>query len=208
MTANDELPSMSRKSIEKAQEKPPVQAITKAVRHKSIRKPFLVRFAEENGKKAVQDILWDVLIPAIKTTVVDMVNNGLEAIFYGENSNRSPSRNRTRDRNRTIISYGNYYTRNNPKPIRRRREDTGRAIDHNFEDIVIPTRAEAEEVLDTLSELIESYGEASVSDFYKLVGIQPHWTDRKWGWTSFERPGVLGVKGGYILDIPKPIELD
>lgn len=214
-TTNDKkdvelLPSMSQKSMKMKQQDKNIVPVTKG---EVMKKPFLVKFAEDNAAHAWQYVVWDVLIPAVKSTIQDMVNNGLEVLFYGTEAKTKGYRRRTttRDRNRTVISYGNYFT-GNDEPRRnepRRRELARRAgRSHDFGDILIDTRPEAEAVLDRLTELIDNYGSASVSDLLTLVGLTPSWTDEKWGWEVLERPAVVSVRGGYILDIPKPIELD
>ena len=55
---------------------------------------------------------------------------------------------------------------------------------HDFDDIVLDSRGEAEEVLSTLVDLVEDYGVASVADLYDLVGIESTFVDTKYGWTN------------------------
>src|SRR5690606_42119776 len=74
---------------------------------------------------------------------------------------------------------------------------------HDFKEIVLATRSEAEEVLDRLSDLINSYDVALVSDLYDLIGITGSFTDDRWGWTSLTGARVERVRDGYLLNLPR-----
>ena len=69
-------------------------------------------------------------------------------------------------------------------------------------------RAEAEEVIDRLFELVSIYESATVADLYELVGLSSTHTDHKWGWTDLMGAGVSRIRGGYLLDLPDPEPLD
>jgi len=156
-------------------------------------------------------ILLDVLVPAFKDVVADVVSQGIEKMLYGEA--RSTSR-RTgfRPNSNTQVSYNRYSSPSS----RERREETFRPQQrdrrhrgsHNFDDIVLATRHEATEVIDRMFDLISQYDQATVSDLYELVGITGDFTDEKWGWIDFRGAGVTRVAGGYLLDLPKPEPLN
>lgn len=75
---------------------------------------------------------------------------------------------------------------------------------HNFDEIVLQSRTEAEEVVDRLFEVVSRYGSASVADLYELVGLSSTHTDNKWGWDDLQGAGVSRVRGGFLLDLPEP----
>jgi hypothetical protein len=79
---------------------------------------------------------------------------------------------------------------------------------HNFDEIVLDDRAEAEEVIDRLFDLVSRYESASVADLYELVGLASSHTDHKWGWSDLHGAGVSRIRGGYLLDLPEPEPLD
>jgi len=154
----------------------------------------------ENTRSVGQYILFDILIPAAKDTITDMITKGIEMIVYGDRGSRSSRRSGP-----SRTSYGSYYR------DRDRREDrysrTTRS-GHRLDDIIIASRADAEEVLEQLFIRLDDYGTATVADFYDLVGITGEWTDRKWGWDTLERSDIRPVRGGYVVVLPKPIALD
>lgn len=77
---------------------------------------------------------------------------------------------------------------------------------HDFADIVIQDRREAEEVHERLYDLLSRYGSVAVADLYELTGIVSSHTDHKWGWTDLRGSRVLPLRGnqGYLLDLPEP----
>lgn len=72
----------------------------------------------------------------------------------------------------------------------------------------MPTRVEAEEVIDRMFDLVSQYEMVTVADLYDLVGLANNYTDEKWGWTDIRGAGVSRIKGGYLLDLPRPEPLD
>jgi hypothetical protein len=79
---------------------------------------------------------------------------------------------------------------------------------HNFDEIVLESRQEAEDVLERLYDLVEQYGSASVSDLLELVGIAATHTDQKWGWEELRGAHATRIRGGYLLDLPEPEPLN
>lgn len=160
------------------------------------KKTFLGFVFGENTKIVMNYILFDVLIPAAKNTISEMVSSGIEMLLYGEPRRR-------RDNRRSIVSYSSYYKdRDRERPYERNRAR------HEFDDIVIDTRPEAEEALGQLVDIIDNYGVVTIADFYDLVGLNGDWADHKYGWDNLSRATVQRVKEGYILDLPKPTVLD
>lgn len=73
--------------------------------------------------------------------------------------------------------------------------------------LVFESRGDAEQVLDSLDELIETYGIVSVADLYDLVGLKSSFNDTRFGWTSFDSAVVVRGRYGYLLKLPKAIPL-
>lgn len=163
------------------------------------KKPLLMRAFGENTRSVGNYILWDVLIPALKNTITDMVNNGIEMLMFGE-----PRGNIRRDRGRSYVSYSGFYK---DRDREERRIDRTRNR-HRFSEVVLESRADAEEVLSNLVDLVEDYGIATVADFYDLVGLSGEWADNKFGWDNLSRASVKRVREGYILEMPKPFPID
>lgn len=165
------------------------------VRKKSHLKEALI---SEDASNIKSYIVMDVLIPAIKKAISDIVKNGIEMLLYGDsgrsNGQRSPS---------SSVSYRDYYDRRDdryrPNPSQRQ----GRSID----DLVIESRGEAEEVLTRMDELLETYKMVTVADFYDLVGVTCDYTDNNYGWTSLRSAEVVRVRDGYIIKLPRALPI-
>ena len=156
----------------------------------------------EDVKNVGAYILYDVMIPALKDTIIDMIKQGADMAFYGQASKNSNIR---RDKTRSYVSY-NTMSR---EPERGRREVPDRARNqHNFDEIVIDTRAEAEEVLDTLVDMIDRYQEVTVGSYYDMLGMRSDFTDQKYGWTNLGQASIMRVREGYVISLPRPKPLD
>lgn len=152
-------------------------------------------------------VLMDVLVPAAKDMIADAASQGVERMIFGESrTNRRPSRTGGTG---TYTAY-NRFAPNNRGPQReepRNMSRRGRST-HEFDEIILATRVEAEEVIDRLFDLVGRYESASVSDLYSLVGVSGNFVDEKWGWTDLRGAGVERVRNGYLLDLPRPEPLD
>ena len=167
-------------------------------------------FLEDDTKSVGSYIFHDVLIPAAKAMISDMVGGGLEMLLFGEKRGRN-SRRDTGGRS-SFTSYGSYYRstdreRDRDKDRGREMSRTGRAR-HDFDEIVLETRGEAEEVLSHLVDLTIDYNQATVADLYDLVGISSNFTDNKYGWTDLRGVAPRRVRDGYLLDLPRAQPLD
>lgn len=145
-------------------------------------------------------LLEDVIIPTIRNTIWDAITNSLDMILFGGTG---------RSRRKSLsskVSYRDYYDekrRGGSRSSERKRSG------YDFDDIILETRGEAEEVLERMDELIETYSFASVADLYDLVGITCDYTDNKYGWTNIRNAEPIRVRGGgYMLKMPKALPID
>lgn len=156
------------------------------------------------------DITEDVIIPAVKNTVLDTVSavtgtvtNAFEIALFGEVRRRGRG-NRRETRN----GYIDYSASSRGSEDRRGRSLSRRDREmFDFSNITYETRDDAMDVLERLRDLIDDYDEARVSDFYSLSGITPSYQDRKWGWDDLSRAYPERDGPEYILVLPKPVYL-
>lgn len=76
--------------------------------------------------------------------------------------------------------------------------------DHAFNSPLFDTRSDAEAVLDTMNELIETYGVATIADLYDLAGAFSLDIDNEHGWTNIRNAYIIRVYDRYIIKFPKP----
>lgn len=194
-----DYPSNSKKA---RQEPPPKEVIEPVVtgavvkRKRSLVARIFGDFVAEDSS-TVFGFLWtEVLLPAAKTMMSDTVSQGMDRILYGESKPRPAGRP-------GFTSYGNRYVRPHVVPDTRPSLSRQARATHDFTDIIIGSRGEAEDVLDRMRDLINTYEVATVSDLYDLVGLTGEFTDDKWGWSDLRSASVRPVRGGYMLHLPR-----
>jgi hypothetical protein len=191
----------SKKGVPDGKNISPVVTGTAVRRRKSLRKQFKETFVAGDAKTAVSYVLFEVLLPAAKDMVVEAGSQGIEKLIFGESRRRSLTRPPSGPTGH--ISYNRYSSGSRLTGPERAISRAARA-QHNFDEIVLDQRAEAEEVIDRLFEVVSRYGSASVADLYELVGLDSTHTDHKWGWEELTGAGVSRIRGGYLLDLPEP----
>ena len=177
-------------------ERKPISKVTKGkvkVKKKSELHKLADTFISEDAAKVKSYVIGDVLIPAIKKAISDIVTNGIDMILYGEtgHSKRSSS---------SRISYSKYY---DDRRDDRRSSTSASRSRYDYDDVIFETRDEAKEVLERMDELIDLYGVASIADFYDLAGITGNYTDNKYGWTDLASADVVRVRDGYTIKLPR-----
>lgn len=144
-------------------------------------------------------ILTEVVVPATKNLIVDMIGQSVERMLFGTSRGRirrSPLGASLRD----SVNYSRYSER---EPIRRPMSREARAR-HDFNEIVLENRSEAVEVVEALIDRIARYGAVTVADLYDFVGTTGSFADQRWGWSDLTTADVRQVPGGFLLDLPAP----
>jgi hypothetical protein len=204
------LPSNSKKS-KTAQEKtenrikPVVKKGDVVRKKKSTGRKFIDSFFGEDISNVKDYLIFDIMIPSLKDGIIDAVTNGLTMLLTG---NRGGSKVTGRVRNVSGgTNYSKIYTLNgtsrNERPFNKAR-DSRYAMTNGMEDeIILQSRAEAEEVLEVLICRVEDYGSATVGDLYDALGETSSPTDRKWGWFDLSSARVVRVTDGYLIRLPR-----
>ena len=185
----------------------PVVSSSAVRRKKSLRKQFSETFVAGDARSAIHYVLFDVLLPAAKDMVVEAGSQGIEKLIFGDSRRRRGGATAPQSGPYGNVAYNRYSASNLPRGPDRAlsRQARGR---HNFDEIILDQRAEAEEVIDRLFDLVSRYETATVADLYELVGLSSTHTDNRWGWTDLSGAGVSRIRGGYLLDLPEPEPLD
>lgn len=171
------------------------------VKKKSFWHKVYDEFITEDGESVGDYILIDVLVPAIKKTISDIVTNGIDMILFGGTTNRNSNRNYY-----TRPSYSNYYDQNQRNSNGYPRQKTFGG--YEFREIIFDNRGEADSVLNELNDIIRRYGFAKVADFYDLVGVSCSYTDNNYGWSDLRYANIIRQREGYSISLPKPIPID
>ena len=198
-----------RKEREDIPEKPKVQKVISGtvIRRK---KPLGTRIKETlilgDGQTVFQHIVAEVIVPATKDLIADTATSLVERMLFGETSHYSRRGSRSRSRGDNYTRYTQVTKKRPPwESDRRPTRDARRTRPANdFQDIILETRAECEEVIDQMFDLTEKYEVATVADLLELIGDDSSYTDDKWGWYDVREFNIRRIHNGYLLDIPRP----
>ena len=158
-------------------------------------------FISEDATNVKSYIFMDVLVPAIKKAISDIVTDGIDMILYGGNGGRNKNKSSSK------ISYRSYYD-DNKRTERRREEGYVGRNRFDYDDIVYDSRREAENVLKHMHEIIEDYKLVTVADMYDLSGITIPHTGYNYGWTNLRSAEAVRTRDGYVLKLPKASPID
>lgn len=204
---DSEFPPNSARSkveAEPTEEKKVEAVVTGEVqrRKKPLGKRFQDTFFGGDARGTAVFVIGSVLIPAAKDMLVETGQQFIERMVYGDTKRRSFNRGPNPAGH---ISYNRMAPSDRPPAPSMSRRARAR---HEFDEIVIPSRGEAEEVLDRMFDLLSRYDSVSVADLYELTGVQSAHTDQKWGWVDLRGSQVTRTRsGGYVIDLPEPSPL-
>lgn len=191
--SKEESAAIPEKKVEKV-----VSGSVKTKKKSEIRKVADV-FISEDVQNVKSYIVFDVLVPAVKKAISDIVTNGIDMVLYGE------ARHTGKTSTASKVSYRSYYDKPSTRDVR----PTSRSrVEYDYNNIILDNRGEAEEVLSRMDELVDMYGLASVADLYDLVGITCDYTDNKYGWTDIRNASVVRTRDGYLIKMPKAMPLN
>lgn len=209
-----------REVVPAPDERKPLKKVIKgeASRRVPIGRRIANSFRGEDGRSIGEYVLFEIIIPSVKDTIVDAGKDALERAFFGDTGG---SRSRSRSRGGSSYEYRNNKTQYSKRyPGRNFEGDGGRNDDrrsisrrsrstHNFDEVTLETRGDAEEVLDALRNAIDQFHEVTVADLYDLVDISWEPIDRTWGWTDLRDAQVRRLRSDlYVVDLPDTERLD
>ena len=156
-------------------------------------------FVAEDVSNVKTYILRDVVVPAVKKLFSDVVTNGLDILLYGEAGTTKKSSPASK------VSYTRYWDRaNNSSNTTTSRP---RAV-YDYDNIVLESRGEAENVLMALDDIMDTYKMVRVADLYDLVGITGRHTDHNYGWTDITSAKIERGRDGYTIKLPRALPLE
>lgn len=175
-------------------------------REKSMSRRIGEAFISTDRGSIKEHVIFDVVIPAIKSAVVDVISDGVNMLLYGEKKGKKAKDGRT--------AYGSFWASSVTEERRRESSSTtqkssmGRYLEAAWE-----SKEEANDVLDCLIEIKESYPAVTVADFFSLINDPDNFPiesiHSKWGWKTLAGVEVVKVSGGlWGLSLPRPVHLD
>lgn len=174
-----------------------VNGTVKTKKRSGIRKLTDV-FVSEDASNVKSYVLMDVLVPALKKAIDDIVSDGIHMVLYG-----SSGRGRGGRRPVDSVSYTDYFNKRNERRYSEPRSRTG----FDYDEILFDSRGEAEKVLIAMDGIMEQYNLVRVADMYDLAGISSPYTANDYGWTNIRNAEIERVREGYIIRMPRAIPI-
>lgn len=203
-------PGNSRRKKEEPDVEKKVERVTTAEpirRKKGLGRKFKDIFFGGDPRATANFIVQSVLIPAAKDMIIDAGREGIEKLVRGESYRRH---NRPTSGAQGYVAYNRMGpTRGPQQELPSRTLSRNARARHDFDEIVLQSRAEAEEVIERMYDIVAKYDTATVADLYELVGIRSTHVDNKWGWSDMRGAGVARVRDGFLLELPdiQPMEM-
>ena len=160
-------------------------------------------FSTEDMSDIKSHLVDDVLIPGIKNTILDIIIDGASRALGGRGRSRS-----TYSSGGSKVSYRDFYDRHGDRPATTGGGSSATRPRFDFDEIVFPTRGDAEAVRDQMTDVIERYGFVTVGDMYDMADLPQPWTSQKYGWSSIVQSSVIPVRDGYVIKLPKAHPID
>lgn len=199
--ARIEMPSNSNhiSTPQKTEEKKTESIVEGKVVKPGLGQRIVSAFLNEDIKSTPEHILFDIMIPAAQNLIVDTAVETVQQIFGGGvRRSSTPSR-------------GSYTSYSSPSRITVRdhsRPERRADPKKTFDNVVLSSRKDAENVLDALGDIMDQYDIVTVADFYDLCSVTPDYTDDAWGWDDLRSASIRRRNDGYIIDMPRPKGID
>ena len=215
-----DFPGNSQKAKARAQtpppppeERPKVERVTTSKpeqRKRGLGRKFRETLIGGTARETAEYMVQDVVVPAVRDMIFDAFESGLHRLIYGE-SNRTRSNMPSSYSN---VGHVNYQGMSTSRPTAthqtsERKLSRRSRSRHDFGEIIIENRREADDVLELMFEYLDRFGEVKVADLYEMTGIASSHVDHKWGWTSLQGAKLVRTRDGrFLLDLPEPSALD
>ena len=158
-------------------------------------------FISEDISSVKNYIFMDVLVPAIKKAIYDIVTNGIDMFLYG-----GTGKGKSGSVVGSKVSYGSFYDNKNANV--RRSAEPAKSSGFEYDDLEFTSRGDAEVVLQQMNDAIGKYGIVTVADMYDFAGLTAPFTSQKYGWMSVNGVPVVRTRDGYILKLPRAVPID
>lgn len=213
------LPEVSTKDSDSVDERQKKEAVVSKVvkrQKKGLMERLVIGVLGPDGLPSIGRYLGhEVIMPAVKNIVVDMVTSGINMAMFGQETRggqKPPTNYGGHSSNHwskpPATNYANRYQSQSPSfntPPTTYATPAPRRAGGNFVDeYIIADRNEALMALDSLIGTAREYGSVAVADYLDLIGIEAQFTDNTYGWTHevLQQAAVAPTREGFILKLP------
>lgn len=203
--------SNASREKENASEDKKLEAVVNGETHlkkkKTINK-ILSLLINDNVEDIPYTILHDIVVPVVKESAYKMINDA-SYILLSDSTHRI-------GRNLSRTMYGSFYESDSERLRPRTRTSDKKAgytnaprrYNNSCDNVIFTTRVDAEMVLESMFNVLNSYDSVSVADFHELANIpNDNYTLNNYGWTDLTNAKIVQTRDGYMIKMPKPIQL-
>lgn len=145
-------------------------------------------------------IVCDFIIPGLRDFAWNVGRDLLESFTIGCGTGRGYSSSYGRSSYGRSRDYGSYYR---SQSQRRSNRVSG---SNDFQEYILSSREEAEDVLDEMMEILDHEMFVSIADYYDIIGVKSSgFTDNNFGWENLSSARVGRARDGYILNLPRTV---
>lgn len=154
--------------------------------------------------------LFDVVIPAAKRVIKDLIMNSIDMVFYGKPQGRGRSRSDSPYYDYEYTRYSRTsrdLDRDDRRSDRQKTESRHDIGVRELDRVMFNEKDDAIDALGYLFDNIEEYGVATVADFLSNAGLNTNSIHHKWGWYAEDLKGSSvreDPDGGWYCDMPRP----
>lgn len=160
----------------------------------------------ESPRNLSSEIGKNIVVPRLKLSFQEALEGFVNGMLWGGAVNRPGGmRSGPQFRSQAQGPQMQYHNVTQLQPqgqqsqITQRVQSTG-----NYEDLVVGTVQEAENLLAGLVDQLGQYNATTVGDLYELAGIATVTSDSAFGWTNLNGARITQVRGGFCLELPRP----
>lgn len=220
---DDRFPSNSKytnvpQNKRKPEEKKPAESVAKGTiiqKKKTLGNKFSETFLATDIRSVFHHVVFNVLVPSAIDTVYDIVRGATSMLLYGnKNGGGRSTRSDGSGGMRIFRDYDRMYDGQRRDSANSRQTEDRPSRQPSTKDVLenlgFDTREEADRVLEGLKQRIRDYEVASVKDLYDLADMETDWAKDKWGWFELNErnSGIIRVREGWLLKLPRPIVID
>lgn len=196
----------------KTNEKPNNAELSVKMKDKPVSRKFKEAIFSNETVDVKSYLMFGIVIPAIKNTIVNVGKSALELIFGVDGTSSYALGHKQKK-----TPYYQYYSSEIDTAQRNVTKLTNSYNKYAYKELNCANYAFATEIRDRMLEALSKYHRVSVGDLYDTVQevcedptiVTSETTDYKWGWKSLEHSYIKReLDGSYTLILPEPIFLD
>lgn len=148
----------------------------------------------------------NIVMPRLKMALEESLNGFLSGMLWGDSTNRPlPNAVRQAQLRGQMTGYSAISTQGALQQAQS--AVVQRPTSGNYDDVVLPTIQEAENLLVMMIDHLNQYNLVTVGDLYEWADLPVAVAHNGYGWTNLNSAQIKPVNGGFLLELPRPILL-